>query len=161
MEAAEAAEMEEYAFVIGAKRTIARPASEVFALLSDLRRHWPLLGADLVDAGIVDGTDEDSAELILRGPIPGIERRVITRVTYSSPDTEFGGEAEAGSTRAAIDWQLSDAGDGATLVAFNVGIEPGGVRDRFLVAAAKPWLQRRCGQVLRRLERELDADHER
>jgi carbon monoxide dehydrogenase subunit G len=158
MEAAEAAEMEDYDFVIGASRTIARSPQEVFALLSDLRRHWPLLGADLVDAGLVDGTDEDSAELILRGPVPGIERHVITRVTYSHPDTSFGGEATAGPTRAAIDWQLSPDGGGATLVEFNVGIEPGGVRDRLLVAAAKPWLQRRCGQVLKRLERELDSD---
>jgi carbon monoxide dehydrogenase subunit G len=151
--------MEDFAVVIGASRSIAHPPAEVFALLSDLRRHWPLLGADLVDAGIVDGTDDDSAELILRGPIPGLERHIITRVTYSHPDTSFGGDATAGATHAVIDWQLSPEGDGSTLVEFNVGVDPGGVRDRVLVAASKPWLQRRCGQVLKRLERELDKDH--
>jgi hypothetical protein len=157
MEAAEAqARAAQFAVVVGASRTIAHARSEVFALLSDLTRHWPLLGADLVEAGIVDGTGAESAELLLRGPIPGLERRVVTRITYSVPESAFGGLATAGSTEAAIDWRLDVAGAGVTLVAFNVGIDPGGVRDRLLLAAARPWLQRRCGQVLARLERELE-----
>ena len=141
--------------VVGARRTIAHSPSVVYALLSDLRQHWPLLGADLVEAGIVDGSDEASAELLLRGPIPGIERRVVTRITYDIPETAFGGEAIAGSTRAAIDWRLSPVAGEATEVSFDVGIDPGGIGDRLLVNAARPWLQRRCGQVLARLEREL------
>lgn len=156
MEASEsAAQAEGFSVVIGARRTIAHAPSDVYALLSDLRQHWPLLGGDLVDAGIVDGSDDGSAELILRGPFPGLERRVVTRITYAVPDSAFGGEATAGSTLAAIDWRLAPAGDGATEVSFDVGIDPGGLRDKVLVAAARPWLQRRCGQVLARLEREL------
>ncbi|MGH2960516.1 MAG: SRPBCC family protein, partial [Solirubrobacterales bacterium] len=113
------------------------------------------LGADLVDAGIVDGSDEGSAELLLRGPFPGLERRVVTRITYALPDVAFGGEAVAGSTLAAIDWRLAPAAGNSTEVSFDVGIDPGGLRDKLLVSAARPWLQRRCGQVLARLEREL------
>lgn len=158
MEAAEVqARAAEFSVVVGASRTIPHPRPDVFALLSDLTRHWPLLGADLVEAGIVDGTGAESADLLLRGPVPGLERRVVTRITYSVPDSAFGGLATAGSTQAAIDWRLDEAGAAATLVAFNVGIDPGGLRDRMLLAAARPWLQRRCGQVLRRLERELEA----
>jgi hypothetical protein len=156
MEAAESASRSEgFSVVIGAQRTIPHVPSEVYGLLSDLRQHWPLLGGDLVDAGIVDGSEDASAELLLRGPFPGLERRVITRITYAVPDTAFGGEAIAGSTRAAIDWRLALAGGKSTEVSFDVGIDPGGMRDRLLVAAARPWLQRRCGQVLTRLEREL------
>jgi hypothetical protein len=150
--------IETYPVIIGARRTIARSRSEVYGLLSDLRRHWPLLGGDLIEAGIVDGSEQGSAELLLRGPFPGIERRVITRVTYAVPERAFGGEASAGRTTAAIDWRLEALAEDATEVGFNVGIDPGGRRDRLLVAAARPWLQRRCGQVLTRLERELAAE---
>jgi hypothetical protein len=144
-----------FSVVIGARRTIAQRPSDVYNLLSDLRQHWPLLGADLVEAGIVDGSQEGSAELLLRGPFPGLERSVITRITYAVPDSAFGGEAIAGSTRAAIDWRLRPSEDDSTEVSFDVGIDPGGIGDKLLVAAARPWLQRRCGQVLARLEREL------
>jgi hypothetical protein len=151
-----AAQADAYSVVIGARRTIPFSQAEVYALLSDLRQHWPLLGADLVDAGIVDGSDEGSADLLLRGPFPGLERRVVTRITYAVPDSAFGGEATAGSTHAAIDWRLASAGARATEVSFDVGIDPGGLRDKLLVAAARPWLHRRCGQVLARVERELE-----
>lgn len=157
MEAFEATVQDgDFSIVIGARRTIRFPQADVYSLLSDLRQHWPLLGADLVDAGIVDGSDEGSADLLLRGPFPGLERRVVTRITYAVPDTAFGGEATAGSTFAAIDWRLASAGAGSTEVSFDVGIEPGGLRDKLLVTAARPWLHRRCGQVLARLERELE-----
>lgn len=156
MEASESvARADGYSIVIGARRTLRFPQADVYALLSDLRQHWPLLGADLVDAGIVDGSDEAAAELVLRGPFPGLERRVVTRITYAVPDSAFGGEATAGSTRAAIDWRLARSGARATEVSFEVGIDPGGLRDKLLVAAARPWLHRRCGQVLARLEHEL------
>ena len=161
MEAAEsAARAEGFSIVVGARRTIGHAPAAVYELLSDLRQHWPLLGADLVDAGIVDGSDEGSAELLLRGPFPGLERKVVTRITYAVPDTAFGGEAVAGPTRAAIDWRLSPIADAATEVSFDVGIDPGGVRDRLLVTAARPWLQHRCRQVLARLEHELRADRD-
>lgn len=157
MEAAESAtRAEEFSVVIGARRTVRHRPEVVYAMLRDLRQHWPLLGADLVDAGIIDGSEEESAELLLRGPFPGLERSVVTRITYAVPDTAFGGEAVAGPTRAAIDWRLVPARSESTAVSFDVGIDPGGVRDRLLVAAARPWLGRRCSQVLRRLERELD-----
>lgn len=157
MEAFEtAAQGDEFAIVIGARRTIHFPQADVYSLLSDLRQHWPLLGGDLVDAGIVDGSDEGSADLLLRGPFPGLERRVVTRITYAVPESAFGGEATAGSTRAAIDWKLEPSGKRATEVSFDVGIDPGGISDRLLVTAARPWLHRRCGQVLKRLERELE-----
>lgn len=142
---------------VGARRTVAHPPALVFALLSDLNRHWPLLGGDLVEGGTLSD-NEDSAELILRGPLPGLERCVRTRVTYSTPDTAFGGVAIAGSTEATIDWRLAPAAGGATEVAFDVGIAPGGLRDRLLVAAARVWLERRCRRVLVRLSDELGAE---
>lgn len=159
MEASEARALaEEFEIVIGARRTIARPTDEVYELLADLERHWPLLGGDLVEGGLVEGSGEESAELILRGPVPGLQRRVVTSVTYAVPNSAFGGLAVAGRTRAAIDWRLEPAGDDSTEVSFSVGIDPGSISDRLLVAGARPWLQRRCGQVLARLERELEAD---
>lgn len=147
-----------YEIVVGSRRRVPYSPAVVYALLSDLTRHWPLLGGDLIEAGIVDGSGAESAELLLRGPLPGISRRVVTRVTYASENSAFGGEAVAGSTRAAIDWKLEPDGGGATAVSFDVGIDPGSLRDRLLVQAARPWLARRCALVLSRLERELEED---
>lgn len=144
--------------VVGATRHIEYPIAEVYGLLTDLRRHWPLLGADLVRAGIVDGSGDESAELIVRGPIRGIQRHVVTQVTYAKPMTEFKGRAFAGKTQASIDWHLAESGARACDVNFSASIEPGGIRDRLLVASVRPWLDRRCRQVLKRLEEELDLD---
>ncbi len=158
METNEAIERDgSFAVVVGAQRTLDHAPGAVYSLLSDLTRHWPLLGADLVEADLVDGSGAESAELILRGPVPGITRRVVTRVTYARPTTAFGGEAVAGDTRAAIDWRLEPEGEGATAVTIEVGIDPGGLRDRLLVTAARPWLSLRCASVLSRLDEELRA----
>lgn len=140
---------------VGALRVVPFVPSVVYALLSDLTQHWPLLGGDLVEAGIVPETGAESAELILRGPLPGLTRRVVTQITYAEPESAFGGEAVAGETRASIDWRLAPDGKAATRVSFDVGIDPGSRRDRLLLAAARPWLQRRCDLVLERLEAEL------
>ncbi|MGH2905400.1 MAG: SRPBCC family protein [Solirubrobacterales bacterium] len=139
--------------VVGARRSISATPREVFELLTDLERHWPLLGADLIEADLVNG---ESAALLLRGPVPGLERKVITRVVESRPYEVFRGEAHAGDTLAMIEWQLSeDGGPGSADVTFRARIKPGGLRDRALVNAARPWLSRRCGQVLDRLDAEL------
>lgn len=140
---------------VQASRDIRRAAAEIHDLLSDLTRHWPLLGADLLEADIVDGSEHQSARLLLRGPIPGIEREITTQVTHDHPPERFGGVAEAGRTRARIDWHLHQNGDDFTTVRFGAEIFPGGRRDRLLVTMAKPWLQLRCRQVLERLEAEL------
>ncbi|MFT4049001.1 MAG: SRPBCC family protein [Solirubrobacterales bacterium] len=158
MIAAEAPARREHEVSIGARRSVPFEVRAVYELLSDLTKHWPLLGGDLVEAGLVDPSEADSAELILRGPFPGVTRRVVTRVTYAVPESAFGGEAVAGSTLASIDWRLAAEGAGVTVVSFDVGIDPGGMRDRLLLGAARPWLSRRCQQVLERLERELSVE---
>lgn len=143
--------------VIGARRRIAASPQAVFELLTDLRRHWPLLGADLVDADLGDGGE--GASLILRGPIPGLHRTVVTQVIDSRPHEFFSGEARAGSTVALIEWQLSEDGvPEASDVTFRARIAPGGLRDRVLINAVRPWLSRRCAQVLERLEVELMSE---
>jgi hypothetical protein len=145
--------------IVGARRSIEHSPRRVFDLLTDLKRHWPLLGADLVEADLVDGAGGDSASLIVRGPFPGLQRTVVTRVIESHPYDLFRGEATAGSTVAIIEWQLSENGGAeASDVTFRAKIDPGGMRDRMLVTAAKPWLSRRCAQVLQRLEEELDRE---
>lgn len=144
--------------VVGAERVVAAGVADVFALLSDLSRHWPLLGGDLVEARIVDHTGEESAELLLKGPLPGVNRRVVTRVTHVTPDRAFGGDALAAPSSARIDWRLDPADGDATQVIFTVDIRPVGARDRLLLAAARGWLGRRCESVLDRLERELAKD---
>lgn len=159
MTSAEAAvEFSDRSVLLAAHRTLPFSPAQVYAVLADLERHWPLLGADLVEAGIVDGSGAESAELIVRGPVPGLQRQIVTRVTVTEQDRRFGGIAEAGSTNATIDWLLEDTPDGGTLVEFAARIEPGGLRDRMLLAAASPWLDRRCRQVLSRLEREVAKD---
>lgn len=118
-----------------------------------------MLGADLIEADLVDGSQGDSATLILRGPLPGIQRTIVTRVIESKPYELFRGEATAGSTVAVIEWQLSEGERAKTCdVTFRARIDPGGLRDRMLVNAVKPWLSRRCSQVLARLGEELDLE---
>lgn len=140
---------------VDAAREIERPAAQVFELLRDLRQHWSLLGSDLIRARLVEGSDADRAELLVSGPFPGIRRRIVTRVTHSEPPTFFAGEAVADSTVAQISWKIDANGGDSCVVTLRADIEPGGVRDRLLVVAARPWLAGRCAQVLHRLEREL------
>lgn len=141
---------------VDAAREIGQPAAQVFEFLRDLRQHWTLLGSDLIKARLVEGSDADRAELLVGGPLPGIRRRIITQVTHSDPPTYFAGEAVADSTVALISWQIDPNGGDSCVVTLRAEIEPGGVRDRLLVTAARPWLTSRCAQVLQRLERELD-----
>jgi uncharacterized protein YndB with AHSA1/START domain len=137
---------------VGARREVDASPERVFTLLADLRRHWPLLGADLITADLVDG----GAELMLRGPVPGLQRRVVTQVKESRPNELLRGEAVAGDTVAMIEWQLSENGSADRAdVTFRARIEPSGLRDSMLVNAARPGLQMRCTQVLARLEAEL------
>lgn len=147
--------VDRYAVTVDASRDIDRPADQVFDVLRDLRRHWALLGSDLIHARLVEGSDADRAELLVGGPVPGIRRRIVTRVTHSDPPTYFAGEAVADSTVALIDWAIDANGGAGCIVTLRAQIEPGGVRDRLLLAAARPWLASRCAQVLGRLEREL------
>lgn len=144
-----------FAVTVDANRDIDRPAQHVFDVLRDLRRHWTLLGTDLIHARLVDGSDADRAELLVGGPFPGVRRRIVTRVTDSRPPHYFAGEAVADSTVAMIDWAIDVNGGQGCTVTLRARIDPGGVRDRLLVAAARPWLAGRCAQVLGRLEREL------
>lgn len=147
-----------FAVTVDANREINRPAQEVFDVLRDLRRHWVLLGTDLIHARLVEGSDADRAELVVGGPVPGIRRRIVTRVTDSKPPHYFAGEAVADSTVALIDWAIDKNGGAGCTVTLRARIDPGGVRDRLLVTAARPWLAGRCAQVLRRLERELNDE---
>lgn len=145
--------------VVGAEREVGAEVGEVFALLSDLARHWPLLGGDLLDARILDDGGAGSAELRLRGPLPGISRKVTTRVTHVTHERAFGGEALAGASSARIDWRLDPVvADASTQVIFTVDITPVGRRDRLLMRAARGWLDRRCEAVLDRLEEELAGE---
>lgn len=143
---------------VSARRVVSSPPQTVYTLLSDLRRHWPLLGAELIEARIVDNEERSGAVLLVGGPIPGIRREIVTRITVARPDQHFGGEAVAGQTVAAILWRLTRADSGGCAVELSATIAPGGWRDRLLVAAARPWLTRRCAAVLEQLERELVAD---
>lgn len=141
---------------VDAVREIGQPAARVFDLLRDLRQHWALLGSDLITARLVEGSEADRAELLVGGPFPGIRRRIVTEVTRSEPPTHFAGEAVADSTVALISWQIDPNGGESCVVTLRAEIDPGGIRDRLLVTAARPWLAGRCAQVLHRLERELD-----
>lgn len=139
----------------GASRRLEHPAADVYEVLSDLRRHWPLLGSDLIGARIIDATSAERAELIVGGPLPGLRKRVLTNVTETDPPRLFAGEARADDTLARIVWRIEPLGDEACEVEFTAAVFPGGLRDRLLVSAVRPWLARRCEQVLERLDEEM------
>lgn len=139
----------------GASRRLEHSAEDVYELLSDLRRHWPLLGSDLIGARIIDASSAERAELIVGGPLPGLRKRVLTNVTETDPPHLFAGEAHVDDTLAHIVWRIEPIGDAACEVEFTASVFPGGLRDRLLVAAVRPWLSRRCEQVLERLDEEM------
>lgn len=145
---------------VGAERRIARPPVEVFDLLADLRRHWPLLGRELVYARMVDGAGGDGASLVLRMPLLGLRRRVVTQVVRAEAPELLEGRADAGASSVRISWLVAADGGAAagSLVRFNAVIEPGNLRDHAMAAAARPWLRRRAALVLERLAAELADD---
>lgn len=159
--------------MIHVSRRIAHPPERVFALLADLRRHWPLLGDALAEAELNVGTGLGGAVLTLRAwPWPA--RRVVTRVSVCEPPSLFAGDAYAGGTRARIEWRIAIAGHGedsvdsgqagisgqtaAAAVSLIAVIDPVGPLDRLLAVLLRPWLRHNCRAVLQRLERELDEE---
>ncbi|MGB0872144.1 MAG: SRPBCC family protein [Solirubrobacterales bacterium] len=140
---------------VSASRPIGRSAETTYELLRDLRRHWPMLGSDLIRARILEGSDDERAELIVGGPVPGLRRRVVTEVSRTDPPRLFEGQATADSTKALITWRIDPVDELNCLVTLTATVAPGGIRDRLLVAAVGPWLDGRCRQVLERLEQEL------
>lgn len=148
---------ERFDLVVAAERTIPQEIARVYALLADLPRHWPLLGDDLIRAELTGAAGTD-ADLLLRGPLPGLRRRVRTQVTRAEPEHAFGGIATAGESSAAIDWRLFEGEAGTTRVSVTVGVDAVGFFDRTLVFAARPWLAARCRSVLGRLETELQGE---
>lgn len=139
---------------VSATRSIGQSAESTYDLLSDLRRHWPMLGSDLIRARILDGSDDERAELIVGGPVPGLRRRVVTVVSKTDRPRLFEGEAIADSTKALISWRIEPVDELNCVVTLTATVAPGGIRDRLLLAAARPWLGGRCKQVLARLEQE-------
>jgi len=75
--------------VIGARRRIGHSREDVFALLTDLRRHWPLLGADLVEADLVDGAGGVCADRF-----PGFSAGWSPRSSNRDPMTCFAAKRE-------------------------------------------------------------------
>lgn len=165
--------------MIHASRRVAHPPERVFALLADLRRHWPLLGDSLAEAELNDGTGLGGAVLTLRvRPWPA--RRVVTRVLVCEPPSLLAGDAYAGGSRARIEWRIAGDRQGedsaeagqvaaagqavasgqtaAAAVSLSAVIDPAGPLDRLLAVLLRPWLRHNCRAVLHRLERELDEE---
>lgn len=155
--AAGAARAESDSIDFGATRRMGHSATDVYELLSDLRRHWPLLGSDLIHARIIDASSAERAELVVGGPLPGLRKRVLTNVTETDPPRLFAGEAWADETMARIVWRIEPTSESACEVEFSASVFPGGLRDRLLVSAVRPWLARRCEQVLERLDEEMSG----
>ncbi|MFY9487738.1 MAG: SRPBCC family protein, partial [Solirubrobacterales bacterium] len=108
-------------------------AETVYSLLSDLRRHWPLLGSELEQAQLVDGSDGDSAELIVRMPGTPLTRAVVTRVLARDPGRRLSGQARAGRTIAEIEWAIEPIrGADRCTVTFAALIRPGSRIDAIL-----------------------------
>ncbi|MGB3952521.1 MAG: SRPBCC family protein [Solirubrobacterales bacterium] len=142
-------------FSVSATRGLPFAAETIYGLLADLRRHWPLLGPELVRADLIAGSDGDSAELLLRVPGLPLRRRVVTRVSLRQPPVRLAGEARAGRSVADIEWAICAAG-AVSEVSFSALVRPGSRRDAILALGARPWLSSRAAAVLARLERELE-----
>jgi hypothetical protein len=147
---------------ISCERVIERPAADVYEYLSDLSKHWRLLGDSLVEANLNDSRDH--ANLVVRVPWLPVRRRIDTRVDETVAPELLRGTARAGATTASIEWRISAPGgetDGKDMsrsnVRFSAGIHPGNAIDSVLVRIADGWLHRRCDIVLESLARELEG----
>lgn len=149
---------------ISCARVIARPPSEVYDYLADLRMHWPLLGDSLVRA--VTSDSQEHSTLLVRVPVLRFTRRIDTRVDRFDAPRGLHGVARSGLTTAQIEWRITPAGvesgeqgmssAPASEVRFNAKIEPGTALDRLLVRLSRRWLARRCEGVLLALAARLE-----
>ncbi len=129
-----------------ARRTIAAPREELFALLEDLRAHWRLAGrwVEVIEL------DTDRGVVRMHAPL-GLSRTAQTRVLESTPSARLAGEAVVGRTRAAVSWTLEPSGS-ATVVTLRAEVLEASAGDRALLAAGgRWWLRRRFGAILERL----------
>src|SRR4051795_11211226 len=93
-----------------ARRRVARPRDELFAVLADLRGHWQLAGRWVEPMELRD----DGGVVRVRGPL-GLHRTITTTLTELRPPECVAGEATIGATRAAIRWVLEEDGTGTNV----------------------------------------------
>ena len=129
-----------------ARRHVARPRGELFAVLAHLPGHWQLAGRWVEPLELRD----DGGVVRVRGPL-GLHRTIATTLTDVREPECVAGEAQIGTTRARIEWLLEADGDG-TLVTLRAQVLDAGPLDRALLAlGGARWMQGRFGSTLERL----------
>jgi hypothetical protein len=131
---------------VRARRRVGRPASDLYAQLSDLRSHWDLAGRWVQPLEL----NHDGGIVRVRGPL-GLRRTITTRLTELRPGERVAGEAEIGRTKAKISWLLEPDGTG-TFVTLQAEVIDAGALDRALLAlGGASWMRNRFDATLQRL----------
>ncbi len=129
-----------------ARRRVARPRDELFAVLAHLPGHWQLAGRWVEPIELRD----DGGVVRVRGPL-GFHRTITTSLTDVREPECVAGEAVIGSTRARIEWLLEADGDG-TEVTLRAAVLEASALDRALLAfGGARWMQGRFAATLKRL----------
>jgi hypothetical protein len=129
-----------------ARRHVARPRGELFAVLAHLPGHWALAGRWVEALELRD----DGGVVRVRGPL-GLHRTITTTLTDVREPECVAGEARIGKTRARIEWLLEPDGDG-TVVTLRARVLDASALDRTLLAlGGARWMQSRFGSTLKRL----------
>jgi hypothetical protein len=125
-------------------------AEQLFALLSDIRNHWPLAHR-LVDPVCADGPY--CSKVRIRGPL-GLRRTARAALLVGLDPHFLIGSAEIGRhTVARVCWALLP-GRGTTEVELSVLLASAGVSDRLVLAfGGRRWLARHLDAVLGELAR--------
>lgn len=131
---------------IRAQRHVARPPTELYAQLADLRTHWRLAGPWVQPLEL----RADGGVVRVRGPL-GLRRTIHTALTDARSPHCVAGEASSGATRAVIRWGLQADGDG-TMVTLEAQVRAAGRLDRAMLAlGGRWWMKRRFAATLQRL----------
>lgn len=131
---------------VRARRRVGRPASDLYAQLSDLRSHWDLAGRWVQPLEL----NHDGGVVRVRGPL-GLRRTITTRLTELRPAECVAGEATIGRTTARIRWLLEPDGTG-TFVTLQAEVVDAAGLDRLLLAlGGARWMQSRFAATLKRL----------
>jgi hypothetical protein len=145
---------------ISARRTLPVPPTAAFAFLSQPHNHHRLVTRriQLVKLDVTGAGELRGGFMVLRGPL-GLHRPARTLLSSMLKPRELAGTAHVGSgTEVGVHWELTAAGEHATVAVLSTSVRRLAVIDRLLLAVGgRVWVRSLFAATLERLVAELST----